>query len=458
MNKPLRFLAMGCMASLITLSFTACSSDDNNEPVAETDVTISSSTLSDIVSNYVDNVVNPTYSDLHAAAVELHTACNDLYAKRKAGSVEQSDIDACCTAFKSARRYWEQSEAFLYGAATNDELDPHMDSWPLDQSQLAEALTSASVIAGITGSNPAFFVYENNSHFDSTLGFHGLEFILFRNGANRLATEFNQEYELANGLNTKGDNLAQNQAKLKTVTNINEAAFAAAVSADIQNITSLLEYEWDGNADLQTYLTDNAPWVLTGSSHNGKTSTGSTYDAAVTTVGGNNSLFNSWPLNLQNIFVGGCSSIAQEVYTQKLGQAYRVATGKPQAGEEGTDAADYIESPYSKRSFYDYQDNIYSIRNSLYGRRGASADNEHITPDKNSLMTFLQNNNTTLYNELNTRLNNAISTLEKAKKSGTAFIDDPANAQVKECIDAVQALDDELNIVGTWCARHISVK
>jgi hypothetical protein len=50
-------------------------------------------------------------------------------------------------------------------------------------------------------------------------------------------------------------------------------------------------------------------------------------------------------------------------------------------------------------------------------------------------MTLLQNNNPTLYNELNTRLNTALSTLEKAKNSGTAFIDDPANAQVKDCTD-----------------------
>lgn len=241
------------------------------------------------------------------------------------------------------------------------------------------------------------------------------------------------------------------------MANVDEAAFAAAVSGDIQNITALLEYEWDGNTTLETYLTNNADWVLTGSAHNGKTSTGSTYDEAVTTVGGSNSLYQTWPLNLQNIFVGGCSNISQEVYTQKLGQAYRVATGNPEVGEEGADAADYIESPYSKRSFNDYQDNIYSIRNSLYGRRGASADNESITPATNSLMTMLQKYNSTLYNELNTRLNTAISTLEKAKTSGTAFIDDPANSQVKDCIDAVQALDDELNIVGTWCARHISV-
>lgn len=460
--KKLTKFALMLLFGAFALGFTSCSDDDDNTTADATqlDVTSSSSTLSNIVTNYVDNVVNPTYADLHNAAVELHTACAALNAKRQAGNVEQSDIDACCDAFNKARRFWEQSEAFLYGAATNDELDPHMDSWPLDQTQLANALTSPSVIAGINGQggmSGAQFVYQNNGDFDSTLGFHGLEFILFRNGQNRLASEFNQEKELANGLNTKGDNLAQNQAKLQAVSNKDEAAFADAVSQDIQNITALLEYEWTGSNDLQTYLTNNAQWVLNGSAHNGKTSTGSTYDEAVTTVGGTNSLFATWPLNLHNIFVGGCSNISQEVYTQKLAQAYRVAIGRPEVGEEGADAADYIESPYSHRSFQDYQDNIYSIRNTLYGTRGASENNETVSPAQNSLMTYLQQNNPTLYNNLNNALNNALNTLQKAKTSGKAFVDAPGDQQAADCIAAVQALDDELNVVGTWCSRHISV-
>ena len=92
------------------------------------------------------------------------------------------------------------------------------------------------------------------------------------------------------------------------------------------------------------------------------------------------------------------------------------------------DAANYIESPYSKRSFQDYQDNIYSIKNSLYGKRGTETIS---TPAKNSIMNFLKNNNYPKYNELNSALNEAIAALETAKKSGIAFIDQPGNPQVK---------------------------
>jgi preprotein translocase subunit SecA len=162
---------------------------------------------------------------------------------------------------------------------------------------------------------------------------------------------------------------------------------------------------------------------------------------------GDKAWFPTWQETLENVFVGGCSSICQEVYTQKLGQAYRVATGHGGTTEDGeAESRDYIESPYSKRSFIDYQDNIYSIKNSLYGTRHVTAT----TPVANSLMTIMKKYNYSGYNALNTALDEAIAALESAKKSGIAFVDDPANAQVKTCIDKINTLDDELNNAGAW--------
>jgi len=450
MKKIFRNALLFAAAGVVSLGFSSCSDDNSEEKTVE----VQSSTLQTIVAQYVDDVVNPTYRDLQAAAATLDEACKNLYTKRAAGTLTQTDIDAACTAFKNARMYWEQSEAFLYGAASNDDIDPHIDSWPLDQTQLAEALTSQDVIAGITGEDAAHFVYSNNGQFDSTMGFHGLEFVLFRNGANRTETAFNAEYEDGEGLNAEGENVEQNKAKLRTVKTLQEAAFAAAVAGDIHNMTTLLAYEWTADNALKNYLTQSANWVLTGTRYQGKTNQGVSYSEAVNNVGLSTSLFVSWPVNLQNIFKGGCSNICQEVYTQKLGQAYRVATGHPEVGEEGEDAGDYIESPYSKRSFQDYQDNIYSIKNSLYGMRGT----ENVsTPAANSIMAFMKQYYPE-YNALNNALNNAISALESAKRSGTAFIDNPAHAQVKTCIDAVQELDDQLSLAATWCGRNIVVK
>ena len=286
--------------------------------------------MSSIVANYVDNIVRPTYIDLAENTQTLYDACQNLYTKRKAGTLTQSDIDAACEAFKNARKYWEQSESFLYGAATDNDIDPHIDSWPLDHSQLVEALNNASIIAGINGSQPDKYVYEQNKDFDSVLGFHGLEFILFRNGANRTLAALTADYETETGLTT--------------VKTLDECAFAAAVSGDLRNMTSLLAYGWIGSSASSSILNviNTASWVVEGTRFAGLTSKGVSYGEAVIGATTSVGLFTTWQETLSNIYVGGCSKICQEVYTQKLGQAYRVATGQGEA----EDAADYIESPY----------------------------------------------------------------------------------------------------------------
>lgn len=460
MKKFFRYALLFAAAGVMSTGFTACSDDDdNNERVS-----IPAATFDTAFDNYINNIVNANYEDLQTAAEQLHVACANLYAKKQAGQVEQSDIDAACAAFKVARRYWEQSEAFLYGPATDDGLDPHTDSWPLDQTEMADALTNPSVIAGITGENPAKYVNDNNDQFQSTLGYHGLEFVLFRNGQNRTAAAFNAEYEDAEGLNRLSSDNTANAAKLRTVTMLQEAAFANAVSADLRNATKLLAYEWDGSATLKDYISQNASWYwdrsiyTTGANHD--FTAGACYSARVNGIG-SGFLFSSWQSNLSNVLLGGCQNICQEVHTQKLGQAYRVAIGHPEQGEEGEDAADYIESPYSKRSFIDYLDNIYGIRNVLYGVRGtrdAAVNDEEssVTPASNSFMAIL-NRYYPEASSLNSALNNAITTLNHARLSDHKFIDAPDDPQVKACMDAVEALDNALSAAASWVTANVDV-
>ena len=167
-----------CLIGTFAFGFTACSSDDDNTEETKH----YGEELTSVVSNYVDVVVEPTYKELASKADVLYTACQNLKAKRQNGTLTQADIDAACTAFKEARRCWEQSESFLYGAASDNEIDPHIDSWPLDHDQLTKALNDPKVITGINSADATKFVYNNHKTFDSVLGFHGLEFVLFRNG------------------------------------------------------------------------------------------------------------------------------------------------------------------------------------------------------------------------------------------------------------------------------------
>mgnify|MGYP000553276252 CR=1 FL=1 len=115
----------------------------------------------------------------------------------------------------------------------------------------------------------------------------------------------------------------------------------------------------------------------------------------------------------------GCGNIANEVASQKIGQAYRVATGTGGAD----DAIDYIESPYSKRSYIDYRDNIYSIKNSLYGNIDQSS------PAAKSVMTFLKDNSYSGLDALQNALDDAIAKLTTCVNSGVAFVDNPAHSR-----------------------------
>ena len=449
--KKITKLAMLLLAGTLTTGFVSCGSDSEdysyttfltpeqqenlNKAENESSANASKTEMGRVVANYLDAVVKPTYLELANKADILYNACQNLYTKRKAGTLTQNDIDIACDAFKEARKEWEQSEAFLYGAATDNEIDPHIDSWPLDHDQLTKALNDAKIIAGINGENPTKFVYDNNGNFDSVLGFHGLEFVLFRDGKNRTLAAFNAEKETEEGLTS--------------VTTLNEAAFAAAVAGDLRNMTYLLEYGWLGKsipAAHQGQLA-NAMWVINGTRHQGlspKLIPYRDYSKFATMEKG---MFATWHETLNNIFFGGCSNICEEVASQKLGQAYRKATGTGTA----EDAANYIESPYSKRSFQDYQDNIYSIKNTLYGVRGT----ENIsTPAANSIMSFMKSNGYADYDNLNNALNEAISALESAKKSGIAFIDQPGHAQVKNCIDKVDALNEALQEAATWINKQ----
>ena len=430
------FLKASLFVATMTLSLGFASCSDDDDPVTEGNV-VPATELSAVANTYVNDIINPTYKDLRDNAKLLKDACDKAYANAKAGNLSDADITSACEAFKNARREWERSEAFLYGAAANNEIDPHIDSWPLDHDKMVEALNNQSIISGIKGSNPAQFIYTKQQHFESVIGFHGLEFVLFRNGAERTAAMLNAN---------------ETEAGMTSVKGIDELAFAAAVAGDIYNMTSLLQYGWNGDATLGSWLTSNCNWVVDGlkgleNSAGALSSAGIGYGQFLLNATGDKAWFPTWQETLENVFVGGCSNICQEVYTQKLGQAYRVATGHGGTTEDGKkESRDYIESPYSKRSFIDYQDNIYSIKNSLYGTRDVTAT----TPVANSLMTIMKKYNYSGYNTLSTALDEAIAALESAKKSGIAFVDDPAHAQVKTCIDKINTLDDELNKAGAW--------
>lgn len=408
--------------------FTACSSDDETSeqeafdlqnPAISNRWSGTNAELWEVTAQYVNNMVYPTYAALATSAEALYKVASEIQSAFKDGSLTDAQVKAACGDFEVARYYWERSEAFLYGAASDFNIDPHIDSWPLDQEQMSQFFASSAMMAGLNSSDPIAFVSSHNAEFDTALGFHGIEYILYRDGAARNAADLDEK----------------------------EVAFLAAVSGDLRDHCYQLEVSWMG---------ENAPAAhrervaSLGMKTRAMGNSGYYYGADLLLAGYSNSdsryhatTYASVAAVVANILVGGCSNICAEVADQKMGQAWRVLNGN---GSDD-DAGDYIESPYSKHSFIDYQGNIYSIQGSLYGKLDATS------AQKSSIMSFLKENNYSGASSLESALAKAVGALQDCIDSGVAFVDDPGNARVKTAIDAVTCLDDELNKAAQWIER-----
>ena len=94
-------------------------------------------------------------------------------------------VAEACTLWKESRQYWEWSEAFLFGAASKYYIDPHIDTWPLDVTALNRLLNSKDMMDDIEN------VVGNLNY--GLVGYHAIEYIIFRNGSNRPATNISTD-------------------------------------------------------------------------------------------------------------------------------------------------------------------------------------------------------------------------------------------------------------------------
>ena len=227
-----------------------------------------------------------------------------------------------------------------------------------------------------------------------------------------------------------------------TVQCADELAFLVAVAGDVRDNCYRLEVSWLG---LQADATHQARVAQLGVKTHALDDNGYYYGADMLLAGTDGSSYASINAALVTL-VGpsGCGNIANEVASQKIGQAYRVATGAPSLDPNEPDAIDYIESPYSKRSYIDYRDNIYSIKNSLYGNI------DQAQPADKSVMTFLRRNGYSGVDDLQNALDDAIAKLTTCVNSGIAFVDDPGAQQAGDAMQAVDALNTQLEAASQW--------
>jgi hypothetical protein len=353
-----------CTMALLmgAMTFTACSSDDDNDnqnadkfkdrtygmaainacgdvvsqfeaankAIAQANLSVEQETyLRNVLTQLVSNVIVPTYTKLADDVEDLEKTLNGL----TVNTITQAQIDKACADFKDARLNWEQSEAFLMGAASDFDVDPTIDSWPLNRTLLLSYFNKGM---------------DDEMLEDATiLGFHALEFILFRDGQPRKVAEL------------QGKDTYKN---FENVTGAQELTYAQTICKLLKERCFQLQVAWEG----ATAKNANRMAVVEAAGLDYTTEAGLTYGENLTTAGllGSKSTFPTLKGAIAQVLSddeGSCVAIANEVGTAKIANPFS-------AGD-----VSYVESPYSYNSIKDFQDNIRSVRNVWYGSTNGSA-------------------------------------------------------------------------------------
>jgi len=115
----------------------------------------------------IDNVIVAGYNNLGAEADKLETVLTKLKDNPTAENVQEAR-----TQWRATREYWESGEGHIFGPVDTLGVDPKVDSWPVDKTQLDGALA---------GWDPEL---SNIDGFPVTMkGFHAIEYILFGDGS-----------------------------------------------------------------------------------------------------------------------------------------------------------------------------------------------------------------------------------------------------------------------------------
>ena len=285
--------------------------------------------LRETLRNIVNNVIVPTYTQLGNEVEQLEATLHGL----NTSTITQNDVNTACDHFKKARQYWELSEAFLMGAASDFDIDPTIDSWPLNRTLLLsyfkngmsqEALEDATI-----------------------LGFHALEFILFRNGNPRQVSEL------------QGNDTYKN---FTSVSGAQELAYAQTICTLLKQRTYQLQVAWEGETAANKSRAD----VVKAANLDITTPYGLSYGSNLVNAGisGSKSTFPTLQTAIAQVLSddeGSCVAIANEVGTAKISNPFS-------AGD-----ISYVESPYSYNSITDFCDNIRSIRNVWLGSTDGTA-------------------------------------------------------------------------------------
>lgn len=357
-----------------TLSFTACSDDkddNNNENELQAKETFLAATNQELV----NKTILPIYTNLMNANEQLVDAIGEMET--------QADVNKACELWKKARQYWEQSESFLYGPATDFGIDPHTDTWPFDRAAFDNYIKRYPDL--VEDEDAQAIVAEAIATGQSLTGFHAVEYLLFREGQPR---------------------------NIGDITD-NEAWFCLAAAEDLYLASVKLVSAWGGKLnEEQEEILEDAEFESRNYGENfinaGKA--GSTYST----------------ITLASVqILEGCQDIIDEVAHSKIGHPY--------TGED----KNYIESPHAYNSIQDFYDNVLSCAFSING--GADKKDAYTAT---SLMAYAMAHYPTEAVAVKGAFEEALKKVDGMKRP---FVLNYQDASAGAAIDALEALDDAID-------------
>ena len=370
--------------SFITASaLVGCNKNENQSTNDDTQI-------ANISAQFVDHTVAPTYSALASLTEQLTNQLTAL----KANPTNNGIQDACIT-FLAARQEWERSEAFLFGAAGDFGIDPHIDSWSLDEDAFNTLMGSPAMIAALDNEDGDVVAGERLGN--ALLGFHGIEYILFEDG----------------------------HAKDVSKITPNEWIYITAVAGDLRNRCYQLEVGWLGDKAPKSHIDKlddlEMPYTVAGGNLS--------YGENLRNAGRAGSTYSSPKAAIMAI-LQGCSDIADEVGSSKIYAAWH--------GEDIT----YIESPYSHMSITDFHNNIISIRNAYMGGIEGQRD------ESLSVHNYVNKGNPMIDAKIIQAIDEALSKIDAMPAPFVEHYSDAANgAAVKACADLSDAIGEAIDMI-----------
>lgn len=347
--------------------------------------------LQQAVTPYVNNTVIATYRAMADAGMTLQEQCKQILAAQEAAQDYTTLMTQADASWRLMRKYWEQSEAFLYGPAASHNIDPHIDSWPLDFNAMNALLHDADRMAAIEEEGGA---YVGDKLGYALKGFHAAEYLLFES------------------VEQDGRAVGTGRPHAADLTHA-EAVYLLGIVEDLTQQAILLEYAWAGEvSDAKQTLLDEAE-VETYEDR---------YGWQMKNAGKAGSIYVTYQEAAEEI-VAGCIDIAGEVADLKMGNPYISSTPEER---------DYIESPYSCTSTIDFADNIRSIQHAYCGSQAGDY----------SISNYVYHQDAALDSKVRKAIEDAIIAIEAIVDFENRAQDNP---KVKAAIDQVSALEEVLD-------------